>query len=155
MESSEELGSICSNIGSDAQRNSLIARVDDDSIVRAAQEKFTLERQKWEVTMCKILLIVAICCLPASAAYSAAKKGEECGGFGGIKCDTGLFCDHKPGKCDVDHPSGTCIVPPDPDPKNCPKSLLPVCGCDNVTYLGDCERILAGQQKKHDDRCRR
>jgi hypothetical protein len=53
----------------------------------------------------------------------------------------------------VDHPTGTCVTVKK-NPKDCEKSFVEVCGCDGHDYPGDCERIIAGVQKKHDGRCK-
>jgi Kazal-type serine protease inhibitor domain len=38
---------------------------------------------------------------------------------------------------------------------NCPGVENEVCGCDNKTYASDCERIKAGQLKRHDQKCKK
>ena len=66
----------------------------------------------------------------------AVGLGKQCGGFPGIQCDAGLFCQKKPGQCSIIDISGTCARVP----RFCPLStsaLLKVCGCNNVTYNND------------------
>jgi Kazal-type serine protease inhibitor domain len=80
---------------------------------------------------------------------SAAGSGETCGGFAGIKCNRGLFCQHPPGTCFFADMSGTC----ERVPRFCPHVVMPVCGCDRKTYNNDCERQRAGVSKDHDGKC--
>ena len=79
----------------------------------------------------------------------AVGLGKQCGGFPGIQCDAGLFCQHKPGQCFVIDGSGTCARVP----KFCPRIFRPVCGCDHKTYGNDCERQSAMVSKLHDGKC--
>ena len=44
---------------------------------------------------------------------------------------------------------GSCV----PIPETCPRLFDPVCGCDGITYVNDCERIRAQVQKDHDGPC--
>jgi hypothetical protein len=80
----------------------------------------------------------------------AVGLGKQCGGFPGIQCDPGLFCQKKPGQCFIIDISGTCAKVP----KFCPRIFRPVCGCDGKTYSNDCLRQAAMVSKNHDGKCR-
>ena len=53
--------------------------------------------------------------LPTGA--NAVGPGKQCGTIVGIQCDAGLFCQNKPGQCNVADAAGTCVRVP----KICPK----------------------------------
>jgi Kazal-type serine protease inhibitor domain len=91
---------------------------------------------------------LALAMLGAGAAQ-AVGPGKACGGFPGIQCDAGLFCQQKPGACRIVDMSGTCVR----IPQICPMIVLPVCGCNNVTYNNACEAAKASVSILHNGRC--
>ena len=85
--------------------------------------------------------------VPTSA--DAVGLGKQCGGFPGIQCDAGLFCQKKPGQWSIIDISGSYARVP----KFCTRIFRPVCGCDHKTYSNDCERQSAMVSKLHDGKC--
>jgi hypothetical protein len=65
-------------------------------------------------------------------------KDTTCGGEAGTPCETGSFCESRPG-CDA-MAVGMC----EDIPELCPDDFAPVCGCDGNTYSNDCTRQEAG-----------
>jgi hypothetical protein len=74
---------------------------------------------------------------------------ELCGGFAGVPCDPGEFCDLPPKMCEGADLQGHCVALPDA----CPAHVEPVCGCDGVSYPNNCERVKAGAQLHHFGPC--
>jgi hypothetical protein len=92
-------------------------------------------------------LLVAQLALPATT--NAAPVGATCGGFFGIPCDPGSFCNFPNGTCGRFDMLGTCAK----IPQICTRIFKPVCGCNGKTYSNDCVRMAAGVSKAHDGRC--
>ncbi len=88
--------------------------------------------------------------LAASSGAQAVGVGKSCGGSAGVKCDGGLFCNHKGNACGAKNASGTCVTVP----AFCTADYNPVCGCDNKTYSNDCNRRAAQVQLAHTGECR-
>jgi hypothetical protein len=66
---------------------------------------------------------------------------QSCGGFAGIRCPDGSFCDYAPDTlCGAADRLGTCR----PTPDLCPQVVLPVCGCDGRDYTNACKANRAG-----------
>lgn len=84
----------------------------------------------------------------------AVGVGKTCGGLGGIACDAGLFCDHKPYECRIMDASGTCVQIPVFCPLTQSSVGLQVCGCNGTSYWDDCERVKAMAQKNHNGPCK-
>lgn len=86
----------------------------------------------------------------SSPAVAAGGVGAQCGGFVGLHCAKGLWCEMRPGSCRVADAFGHCAV----RPHFCPRIFRPVCGCDGRTYANDCARRAAMVNKRHNGRCR-
>jgi hypothetical protein len=80
----------------------------------------------------------------------ALGAGKTCGGFLGLPCDDGLFCQQKAGTCGRFDLTGVCTK----IPKFCGKFVLPVCGCNNVTYNNGCEAEQARVSIAHKGVCK-
>jgi len=99
----------------------------------------------------KLLIAAALCLVPLfhMSDAGAAGVGQFCGGFAGIKCDRGLWCQLNTGQCRFGDASGTCARVP----RFCPLIFRPVCGCDGKTYSNDCVRQRHRVSKAHDGKC--
>lgn len=75
-----------------------------------------------------------------------------CGGFIGIPCSDKQWCDYPPGAaCGIGDQFGVCRS----RPEVCPKSFIPVCGCDGKTYPGSCEAAQHGVSTAYVGSCRK
>ena len=96
-----------------------------------------------------VAAFAALTLMISAVSAGAAAVPRQCGGFTGLKCPKGQFCQHTPGTCFFSDAFGTCTRVP----LFCPKIFLPVCGCDGKTYPNDCVRQSARVSKSHDGRC--
>jgi len=68
-------------------------------------------------------------------------SGEACGGFTGIYCPDGYYCQLEEGQCLTQmDAAGTCQI----RPQMCTRDYSPVCGCDGQTYSNSCSAATAG-----------
>jgi hypothetical protein len=81
------------------------------------------------------------------------EEGKACGGFLGLGCAAGknLFCEFLAGTCGNADAPGTCTKRL--GTATCPRSFIPVCGCDNHTYANECEATRGGVSKRHAGPC--
>lgn len=85
----------------------------------------------------------------ADTEFSSGSQGAVCGTIVGIGCDEGFYCELPAGFCSSADLGGLCTA----IPAACPANVIPVCGCDGVTYPNDCVRGMAQVQKDHDGAC--
>lgn len=66
--------------------------------------------------------------------------GATCGGFAGMPCNDGLWCDYPDESCGASDNTGTCRA----RPAGCNDADQPVCACDGTVYANECEAHAAG-----------
>lgn len=77
--------------------------------------------------------------------YARWDTPVSCGGFAGLSCPAGQFCDIQ--GCSND--TGTCVLVP----MSCNTTLAQVCGCNAITYQNDCARVAAAAALDHAGAC--
>lgn len=76
----------------------------------------------------------------SSTGGAGGGPSSTCGGFAGIKCPPGLYCEFSDKMCGGNDNLGTCLPPP---PDKCGGDGQ-VCGCDGKVYPNTCAAELAG-----------
>lgn len=71
---------------------------------------------------------------------SGSNPGSACGGFAGLMCSGGEYCDLDDPKCAIGDGGGTCRG----RPTVCPDLYAPVMGSDGMVYGNACEAHAAG-----------
>jgi hypothetical protein len=96
-----------------------------------------------------VVSLAAALALMSFVSTGAEAAGKACGGFAGMQCGAGEFCQFKAGSCGFFDMTGTCTK----EPRYCYHLYRPVCGCDGKTYGNDCERERAGVSMRSTGKC--
>ncbi|MDC3955731.1 hypothetical protein KEG38_17840 [Polyangium jinanense] len=67
-------------------------------------------------------------------------SGAPCGGFAGLMCGPGEWCDYPNDRCGDTDLTGICK----PRPEGCPDAYFPTCACDGMVYGNPCDAAQAG-----------
>jgi hypothetical protein len=85
-------------------------------------------------------------------AYVQCDSDVRCGGFGGIECPDGMYCDYPQNSCGATDGTGVCKE----QPRACPEYIDEVCGCDGQVYTNPCFAHASGTDIYDDlDACNR
>jgi len=82
------------------------------------------------------------------ASDGACEPALACGGGSSLVCPVGQFCKAPLATCAAGS-AGLCTTMPDV----CPTVVLPVCGCDGITYSNACFADVAGVTVNHTGAC--
>jgi hypothetical protein len=94
---------------------------------------------------------------PIAADYELAVSCKDgaclsqfCGGFAGLACPDGQYCNYNAGDlCGAADAGGTCAA----IPQFCTEEFAPVCGCGGETYGNACFAAMAGVGVLHEGAC--
>ena len=93
---------------------------------------------------------LAVLAVSLAGPSALAEPGARCGGYAGIKCGEGEWCQRAASRCSATDLSGACAR----IPQVCSMIFRPVCGCDGKTYGNDCQRQAAQAQLAHTGPCK-
>ena len=97
--------------------------------------------------------VAGICFIHMALCGFAEAAEGTCGGFIGITCGVGRWCDPQAGKCGGADIQGRCVEVSAVCSKQ-RSTAGAVCGCDGRTYANDCERQTANVPKNYNGECR-